>query len=248
VGTPSLLSALPAFVVPDVRAAVAHYRDVLGFQVSPENANAELFAIVNLAPGQGVQLKRGNGPSALGAYVYLSLEEVEALAGELARRGANIRSPLQLRAWNMREIIVADHLGHQLRIGAPPDGRWPAGKPRLVPEIHAADVDGALAFSRQVLGFQELMSRKWGDRLDWAAASRDRARLHWGLAESPQRNRTRGQIWDVYIETRGVDALAAELHGRGATITRGPLTTVYGMRELEVQAPEGIALCFGEAS
>jgi hypothetical protein len=75
--------------------------------------------------------------------------------------------------------------------------------------------------------------------------------LHWakgpcGGGPPARRNRARGGIWDVCIEARGVEALARELRERGAAVMRGPVVTEYGIRELEIEGPEGISICFGE--
>jgi catechol 2,3-dioxygenase-like lactoylglutathione lyase family enzyme/uncharacterized glyoxalase superfamily protein PhnB len=225
---------------------VAHYREVLGFRVSRVRDGDDDFAIVELAPAQGVQLKRGSGDPALGAYVYMSVEEVERAAAELIRRDADVRSPLALRPWQMRELWVADPAGHRLRVGADPAAREAPGRVRVVPEIPVADVNAALAFSCDVLGFENRFSPPC-QQPDFGSAWRGGARLHWTLAPlAPARNRARAAIWDVYIEVQDVEALASELGSRGAAIARGPVTTAYGMRELEVAGPEGVAICFAE--
>ena len=240
--TVELLSALPTFVVPDVRAAVAHYTEVLGFRVPEHFRDAEEFAIVDLAPGQGIHLKRGPGAPVEGAFVLLSLDEQTRLAADLARRGADLRAGLAMKPWGMREMTVVDHVGHRLRIAA--EDR-PPGQPRVCPEIPVADVAAALAFSRGVLGFQVIHAAEHQGRTVFAAVERDGARLHWTQAEISPRNRARAGIWDLAIEARGVDELARALAAT-ATILRGPLTAEYGIRELEIAGPDGCTICFAE--
>src|SRR5436190_1466903 len=100
-GPSQLLSALPALIVPDVPAAVAHYRDVFGFNVPPWCEGAEEFAIVDLAPGQGIHLKRGAPASGalMGAYVRVNGAALAALDEALPRRGANVIWPLTEQRW-----------------------------------------------------------------------------------------------------------------------------------------------------
>jgi catechol 2,3-dioxygenase-like lactoylglutathione lyase family enzyme len=239
----TLLSALPAFVVPDVRAAVVHYTDVLGFRVPDHFRDADEFAIVDLAPGQGIHLKRGRGAPVQGAFVLLTPAEQERLAADLGRRGADIRASLAGKPWGMREMTVVDHVGHRLRVAAE-DG--PGGQPQVWPEIPVADVAAALVFSREVLGFEPIHTAEYQGRMVFAAAGRDGARVHWTPAEISPRNRGRAGIWDLRIEAKGVDALAAELVARGASVVRGPVTTGYGIRELEIAGPDGCTICFGE--
>ena len=52
--------------------------------------------------------------------------------------------------------------------------------------------------------------------------------------------------YDAYIHVNSVEALAAELKRRGAAIVEGPVTRVYGMRELIVEDCHGLRLAFGE--
>jgi len=151
----------------------------------------------------------------------------------------------------MREFGVADAAGHLIRWGAELDpGRdRAAASPLTCPEIPVEDVPGALAFALTVLGFEPIGPGR--DAPYFAMARRDGVVLHWakgpcGAGPPARRNRARGAIWDVCIEARGVEALALELQERGATITRGPMLTEYGMRELEVEGPEGVSICFGE--
>lgn len=53
---------------------------------------------------------------------------------------------------------------------------------------------------------------------------------------------------DAYFNIAGVDALAAELRGRGADILDGPEDRIYGQRELVVRDCNGLVLTFGEAT
>jgi catechol 2,3-dioxygenase-like lactoylglutathione lyase family enzyme len=251
-----MLSALPALVVPDVEAAVAHYRHVLGFRLPPEYEGSDELAIVDLAPGQGVQLKRGTPAPRwrrqIGAYVRLGLEALEQLAARLERERAEIVSPLADQPWGTRELRVADPAGHLLRFGADRAGGAPATPVEVWPEIPVGDPLAAAAFCRDRLGMGPADPAP--DSPYFQRSRRQGVTLHWWAAPpSPfvatrlaPRNRERGPLWDVAIEVTGVDALASELSGRGVEILRGPETTDHGIRELEVAGPEGCTLCFGE--
>jgi catechol 2,3-dioxygenase-like lactoylglutathione lyase family enzyme len=247
---PTLLSALPALVVPDVRAAAAYYRDVLGFRLPEAYQGAEELAIVDLAPGQGIQLKRGEAAAGrqMGAYLRVTQASLAQTVAALARQGTALTWPVTDQEWQMREVAVTDPQGHLIRWGAeldPQRDREQLGRPRTCPEIPVDDVAAAVAFCRDVLGFAAAPATH---APYFAMARRGGATLHFTGATSPMapRNRARGGIWDVYIEASGVEALADELRGRGATITRGPMVTGYGIRELEIEGPERVTFCFGE--
>jgi catechol 2,3-dioxygenase-like lactoylglutathione lyase family enzyme len=244
-----LLSALPAFVTPDVRGAVAWYRDLLGFHVPRGAEEAEVFAIVELAPGQGVHLKRGPAvrpdERRLGGYVRMGWDEIHRAERDFGHRGLRLESPLRDTEWGMREMVVEDPFGYQLRIGSDSDKSAAAGVVTLVPEIPVKDAVAAAAFCREVLGCREFGPS--AEFPDFRMVAREGAVLHWGGgAGATPRNRPRAQIWDVYILVAGLEALAAELVGRGARVLRGPENTAYDMRELEIAGPEDSTICFGE--
>jgi catechol 2,3-dioxygenase-like lactoylglutathione lyase family enzyme len=51
--------------------------------------------------------------------------------------------------------------------------------------------------------------------------------------------------WRAYFHTGDVDALAVEFRARRLAF-RGPATTEYHMREIEVTDPDGNTICFGQ--
>jgi catechol 2,3-dioxygenase-like lactoylglutathione lyase family enzyme len=246
---PRLLSALPAFVTPDVQASVAFYRDKLGFHVPEGFEDADEFAIVDLAPGQGIHVKRGPAAGAaarrVGAYVRMAFDELGHLERDLSHRGVRIVSPLYDHPWGMRELVVEAPDGHQIRYGSDIDQTAPQGIVTVSPEIPVADPAAAAAFCRDVLGWSE-----FGDPEalpDQRMVRREGVTLHWVGGRGPiPRNRARAEIWDAAIEVVGIDALATELAARGVTVLRGPVNAAYGIRELEIAGPEGTSLCFAE--
>jgi catechol 2,3-dioxygenase-like lactoylglutathione lyase family enzyme len=248
---PRMLSVLPALVVPDVRAAAAYYRDVLGFRLPDDHGGAEEFAIVDLAPGQGIHLKRGAAADGrvMGAYLRVTQASLAATASALERQGVALTWPLTDQPWQMRELAVTDPYRHLIRWGAeldPDRDRERAAGPRTCPEIPVEDVPGAIAFCRDVLGFA---AGGAADHLPYfAIARREGVTLHFtrDRGATATRNRPRAGIWDLCIEASGVEGLARELRARGAAVGRGPVVTGYGMRELEIEGPEGITVCFAE--
>jgi catechol 2,3-dioxygenase-like lactoylglutathione lyase family enzyme len=244
-----LLSALPAFVTPDVPAAVAWYRDQLGFHVPRGAEVAEVFAIVELAPGQGLHLKRGPAlrpdERQMGAYVHLAYSELVRLERELGHRGIRPVEALRDTPWGMTEMAIADPWGHHLRLGSATDKRAPEGIVTVTPEIPVVDAPAAASSCRDRVGFEEIGDGEAYPGLRMMA--RGQARLHWsGGRGAHPRNRPGADIWDVYILTAGLAALADELSGRGTRPLRGPEDTDYGMRELEIAGPEDTTICFAE--
>lgn len=256
VGAPvHLLSALPAFVVADVAAAAEHYRDKLGFRICfVAGPPGDQFSIVDLVPGQGVQLMSGTGVpgrrnviDGQGIDAYLRVGDADRLFAELRERGANLLSEPQSQPWQQREFGLCDADGYVLCVGGDLTGQWPADRVVLSPEFRVADVARAAAWYRHVLGFTDV--RTWGEPPAYAIACRDDVIVHLSAlpaGEVPRGNRDAGCAWDAYIECRGVDAYCAEIRKRGATILREPETRVYQMRDFDLLDLDGYVLCFGE--
>jgi uncharacterized glyoxalase superfamily protein PhnB len=253
---PQLLSALPAFVVPDVAAAAAHYRDKLGFRICfVVGPPGEQFSIVDLVPGQGVHLMSGTGVpgrrnviDGQGIDAYLRVGDADKVFADLRARGANLLSEPQDQPWKQREFGVADSDGYVFCVGGDLTGEFPKDRVVLSPEFRVADVGRAAAWYRHVLGFPEVST--WGEPPVYAIARRDGVIIHLSaLPEGhvPRGNRDAGCVWDAYIECTGVDGHCAEIRKRGATILREPETRVYEMREFDLLDLDGYVLCFGEA-
>lgn len=131
-GTIRLEAAVPQFTVPDLVRTAEYYRDVLGFRIADywdgerttsAPAVPPVFAVVwrddveiffNLATGP---VKRERAP---GAYdVYVRVTGIDALAEELAHRGADIVDGPSDRVYGQREVVVRDCNGLVLAFGEP---------------------------------------------------------------------------------------------------------------------------------
>lgn len=252
---PRLLSALPAFVVPDVRAAAEHYRDKLGFRICfVVGEHPDQFGIVDRAPGHGVHLRsaggltgrsnRARGGQAIDAY--LCVPDADAAHADLARRGARLLSEPRDEPWGRREFGVADGDGFVWCVGSQlPAAGTAHERITTAPEFVVEDVTRAAAWYRYVLGFEvETM----GEPPAYAIARRDGVSVHLSAAADgrlPPSNDA-ADIWDACFECVGVDALCTEFRGRGARIGRSPTTQPYAMRDFDVHDLDGYVLCFAE--
>jgi catechol 2,3-dioxygenase-like lactoylglutathione lyase family enzyme len=129
--TVSFVAAVPQFTVPDVVRTAEYYRDVLGFQiagywdgerVSLVAEASSVFAIVwrdrvqvffNRADQS--ELRTGRAEGACDAY--LRVTGIDALAGELRGRGADILDGPEDRDYGQRELVVKDCNGLLLAFG-----------------------------------------------------------------------------------------------------------------------------------
>jgi predicted enzyme related to lactoylglutathione lyase len=98
--------------VPDVREALAWFRDALGFEVrSYEDGSQYGYASRD---GVYVHLSAPD-PELWSAYAYV--DDVDALHGELVERGAEILQPPTDKGYGVRDLLVRAPGGHVLAFG-----------------------------------------------------------------------------------------------------------------------------------
>jgi len=125
------LAAVPQITVPDLVRTAEYYRDVLGFQiagywdgerVSLVPKTSPVFAIVwrdqiqvffSRADQPDVRTGRAEGA----CDAYLRVMGIDALAGELRTRGAEIIDGPEDRVYGQRELVVQDCNGLLLAFG-----------------------------------------------------------------------------------------------------------------------------------
>jgi catechol 2,3-dioxygenase-like lactoylglutathione lyase family enzyme len=115
-----------------------------------------------------------------------------------------------------------------------------------VPQFTVPDVVATAEYYRDVLGFQ--IAGYWAEPPAFAIVWRDEVEIFFNKANSSEVRTGRAEgAYDMYLRVTGVNALAGELHARGADIVEGPELRTYGQRELVVRDCNGLILAFGEA-
>lgn len=113
-------NAAPILKVMDMAASLRYYVDVLGFQ----NADWGTGDFTHVKRDRaGIYLCRG-GQGQAGTWLWIGVEDVEALHEEYAASGARIRHGPQNYPWAY-EMKVEDPDGHVLRFGAEPKAELP---------------------------------------------------------------------------------------------------------------------------
>ena len=108
---PGLRTALPELPFDNVPAAVAYYRDVLGFRINYQQQDLGVMdrdAITVLLISRTEQ-HRGIG--SFSAYV----EDADALHEELQAKGADVDGPPVSHPWGLRDFRVVDPEGNLIR-------------------------------------------------------------------------------------------------------------------------------------
>src|SRR5262245_45693281 len=101
----------------------------------------------------------------------------------------------------------------------------------------------SVAYYRDALGFN--VSFEYGQPTFYACLCRDEVALHLLAAHRTKQLPGNGGIC-VFV--RDVDAVHAELIGRGANVIKPPQDYDYGMRDFDVDDPDGNHLTFGMGS
>ena len=121
-----------------------------------------------------------------------------------------------------------------------------AGLKAIAPQFLVADVRRAAEHYRDRLGFE--IDGYFLDPPVFAMVKRDGLRIQLGRvdgAHGGSNRRWKSIAYDAYIWVDDVDALHAELQGRGADVLGPPQVRDYGMKELEVRDGDGYLICFG---
>ena len=105
-----LRQALPELPFDDVPAAVAYYRDILGFRINYQQSDLGVMdrdAITVLLIARTEQHK---GIGSFGTYV----SDVDALYEELKAKGAKILGPPVSHPWGLRDFRIIDPEGNRI--------------------------------------------------------------------------------------------------------------------------------------
>jgi hypothetical protein len=123
-----------------------------------------------------------------------------------------------------------------------------------VPQFTVPDVVRTAEYYRDVLGFQ--IAGYWNGKAVSLAADpppffgivwRDKVQVFFNRADQSEVRTGRAEgAYDAGFQIIGVEALAADLRGRGADILEGPTQQVYEQNELVVRDCNGLVLCFSE--
>lgn len=116
---------------------------------------------------------------------------------------------------------------------------------RITPFVHVPDIDSALEFFTEILGFACVFRQGTYAYVQREAAA-FRLLQNVGDDGSPPGNRR----CCYYIDVTNVDAICDELKPHLGRLNdgdvHGPVNQIYGQRELMVVAPDGNLIVFGQ--
>ena len=115
----------------------------------------------------------------------------------------------------------------------------------FAPQLLVDDLDGAIAFYRDVLGFS--FGPPWQGF--YAIGKRDGFAVHLKCAPkavADRAHRRQNGHLDIYAGVIGVHALYEACKAKGATIVKPLARTPWGTNDFYIADPEGYILAFGE--
>lgn len=120
----------PILRVASLEASLAYYVEALGFEVQ-----WRVVGFASVRRGKASLMLCEDDQGHAGTWVWIGVEDADALQDELRARGAVIRHPPTNYPWGSRELHVTDPDGHVLRLGADlkegePFGEWIDGEGR----------------------------------------------------------------------------------------------------------------------
>lgn len=121
---------------------------------------------------------------------------------------------------------------------------------RITPVLFVKEIEPALPFWVEKLGFQKIIEAPHGDKLGFVAVEKNGVEVMYQsyacLADDlPQLQSeiSKGPTF-LYIEVDNFDAVVAAL--KGAKVVQPERTAVYGMREIGYQEPGGHYVTFAQ--
>ncbi|MCS3898548.1 catechol 2,3-dioxygenase-like lactoylglutathione lyase family enzyme [Bradyrhizobium japonicum USDA 38] len=115
---PMMAGSATVFVVSDITASLAYYRDVLGFEVTFEYGQPPSYACLcrdevglHLLAAAATKRMPGHG----GICIFVT--DVDQVYVELSGRGARLLNRPEDRDYSMRDFDVVDADGNQLTFG-----------------------------------------------------------------------------------------------------------------------------------
>ncbi|HEV2653407.1 MAG TPA: VOC family protein [Ktedonobacteraceae bacterium] len=122
---------------------------------------------------------------------------------------------------------------------------------KLTPNIMVEDVNRALQFYKEALGFEIVATVPDEGQFDWAMLKRDgveimfQSRASLGAEIPVLQQREIGGALTFYMNIEGIKELYADLKGK-VSIVQEMHTTFYGAQEFAIQDSDGYILSFSE--
>ena len=167
---PDMISSTAIFASSDIEKTLAYYTEVLGFESSWTWGEPPTFGSASMG---GVSIMFGLEPELAkrvrGHAHWIKVDDADELYRLHTRNGANVVSTIEDKPWGVREYVVEDINGYNLRFAGPPGGSPPKSQPLpdgLAIERRKPTDDEYIRVAGAAFGYKKpapgLMERTWG--------------------------------------------------------------------------------------
>lgn len=113
---------------------------------------------------------------------------------------------------------------------------------RISPKVVTGDMEGTVAFYRDVLGFTPELKTP-----EYSVLARDGQAIHFGTVASEEVRKIVGEHTEMYMEVRGIKALWEHVRQyKDRYRIRDLFDREYGMTEFHIIDPNGFVVFVGE--
>ncbi|NBC35673.1 VOC family protein [Novosphingobium sp. FSY-8] len=237
-------------MTPDAPGSRTFYQDVVGWEMTVGTKPPLFYGAINRADGRAIGGVMPLGPDlvAQGAKPrwvgYITVDDVDASAGLITRLGGHILMPrmdLEVGAF----VLAADPWGACFYIMTPNPGAGDGASQAFSPtdvgsigwnEVFTDDQPAALAFYREVFGWEEAGSMDLGALGNYVFLSRRGVLI--GAVMHRQRN-THGFGWNHYIRVANITSAHRAAIAAGAKVFHGPTDVPGGEQIMNGVDPQG---------
>lgn len=230
---------------PDPDAAVAFYRDVVGWTARPF-AGTSGYTMFSNAQGPLAGAIKPEGPGAPAQWIgNVYVDDVDSAAALVRELGGQVLQPPTDYPPIGRLAVILDPQGAPMNLFRPtqPIPLRDTTRPGEVTwcELMSSDHAAAFAFYGRLFGWRKLRGFDMGPRGEYLIFG-DGTREVGGMftsAGTPSR-------WLYYIQVADLDAAVVRAQGQGAKVTNGPMEVPGGARVAQLRDPQGIAFALHE--
>jgi predicted enzyme related to lactoylglutathione lyase len=232
----------------DTKASASFYERVVGWHASAAGMGDPGYMVFStdkapVAGLMGLPPAGGSGPNQPCWTGYVGVDDVDAFAARVkAAGGAVHRGPEDIVDVG-RFAVVADPQGAVFILFTPSrDGEpsYPMDEIGRIGwhELHAANLERALAFYSELFGWTEAGRHDMGPMGPYAMIATDGGTFGGAIAKSPD---SPVPFWVYYFNVDGIEAATTRVTGGGGSVVVGPLQVPGGSWIVHCIDPQGAA-------
>jgi uncharacterized protein len=232
----------------DMKAAESFYRNVVGWTTEPFPGAGQPYTALNRSGNVGVGGIM-NRPAEVKAppfwAMYIAVPRLEEAVEHITRLGGKTHTDVIDIPDVGRMRLMMDPQGAAFYIIEPaPREQRPEAPPEIGDaswlELMTTDMNAAMAFYREVFGWQPGQAMDMGPMGIYQIFTRPRGQIG-GMMNKPPEMANVPPNWQIYFRVPDVDAAAERITANGGRILNGPMDVPDGDRIVNAMDPQGAA-------